>query len=210
MTDRSAPSAARHAPSAERNRAPLADVLATVLPDAGLVLTVAEGTGQQVAWFADRFPALSWQPSDPDEESRASIAAHTTGLANVRPPIDLDTTLTDWGIDTADAIVCSNMIHIAPWQVTEGLLAGAGRLLTPDGVLVTYGPYKVDGQHTAETNAAFDASLRQRNPAWGIRDVGEIEELGKAQGLGLEQRLPMPANNFSLIFRAGPPGGGAR
>lgn len=195
----------RHAPAAERNREPIAEVLAGVLPASGLVLEVASGTGQHVVWFAQHLPHLTWQPSDVDSDALASIVAWTgdAGIANVRAPIVLDATSPSWPIDAADAIVCSNMIHIAPWAAAVGLFAGAGRILPAGGVLCTYGPYRFHGQFTAPSNAEFDASLRARDPAWGVRDVDDLEELARGNGLALVDTVAMPANNHLLVWRRG-------
>jgi SAM-dependent methyltransferase len=193
----------RRHPSAERNRGPILAVLERVLPPAGSVLEIASGTGQQVVHFAAALPQLTFQPSDPDPVSRASVAAWTaeTGLANVRPPLDLDTRAPDWGIAAADAVVCINMIHIAPWSCAEGLFAGAARLLPAGGPLVLYGAFKRGGAHTAPSNAAFDASLRRHDPDWGIRDLEAVEALSVAHGFILEEVVEMPANNLTLVFR---------
>jgi SAM-dependent methyltransferase len=195
------------APAAERNAAPILEVLQGVLPARGTVLEIASGTGQHAAYFAAHFtaglPDLLWQPSDADPRARASIAtwrAHT-GLANLLAPLDLDVMREPWPIAAADAIVCINMIHIAPWEATLALMQGAGTRLATSGVLVTYGPYRRGGAHTAPSNAAFDADLRARNPAWGVRDMEAVETLAEAAGLVCEARVPMPANNFSLVFR---------
>jgi SAM-dependent methyltransferase len=195
------------APAAERNAAPILEVLQGVLPARGTVLEIASGTGQHAAYFAAHFtgglPDLLWQPSDADPRARASIAAWRahTGLANLLAPLDLDVMREPWPIAAADAIVCINMIHIAPWEATLALMQGAGTRLATSGVLVTYGPYRRGGAHTAPSNAAFDADLRTRNPAWGVRDMEAVETLAEAAGLVCEARVPMPANNFSLVFR---------
>lgn len=193
----------RHAPAAERNREPIADVLASVLPARGLVLEVASGTGQHVVWFARRLPHLVWQPSDVDPDALASIVAWTGdgGIGNVRPPLLLDAMSPTWPIAAADAIVCSNMIHIAPWEAALGLLAGAGRILPPGGVLCTYGPYRFAGHFTAPSNAEFDASLRARDPAWGVRDVDDLEVGARERGLSLVDIVALPANNHVLVWR---------
>jgi SAM-dependent methyltransferase len=205
----------QHAPSAERNRGPILAVLERVLPAAcrsgesgesgntGTVLEIASGTGQHAVHFAQAFPQLTWQPSDADDEARASIAAWTahSGLANVRAPLALDVREAEWGIDAADAMVCINMIHISPWASAQGLIAGAQRLLPPGGVLVLYGPYRRGGAHTADSNAAFDQQLRQRNPEWGVRDMEDVVALADAAGFACDEPIAMPANNFMLVFR---------
>lgn len=197
-----------HAAAAARNTRPILDVLREVLPQEGRALEIASGTGQHAVAFAEAFPAFQWQPSDPDAAARDSIAAWAaeTGLANLAPPIDLDVSDRGWPdlvSGDLDLIVCINMIHISPWQACEGLLAGAGSLLRPGGLLYLYGPYKRDGAHTAPSNAAFDESLRGRDPAWGIRDMSEVEAAAVRRALVLDKVAAMPANNFSLIFRKG-------
>jgi SAM-dependent methyltransferase len=193
----------QHAPSAERNREPILAVLKRVLPATGTVLEIASGTGQHAIHFAAALPHLVWQPSDVDDEARASIAAWTahSGLANVRPPLALDVRDASWGIEAAAAIVCINMIHISPWASAQALIGGAGRLLGPGGVLFLYGPYRRGGAHTAPTNAAFDEQLQRRNPAWGVRDMEAVVALADAAGFDADEPVEMPANNFSLVFR---------
>ncbi len=193
----------RVAASAERNRDPILAVLTRVLPAAGTVLEVASGTGQHAAYFAPRLPRLVWQTSDPDPEMRASIAAWVagTGAANLKPPLDLDVRSPSWPIDSADAVVAVNMIHIGPWAACEGLLAGAGRLLDDGGILYLYGPFHVGGRPTAPSNAAFDDSLRRRNPEWGVRDVDDVAAAAAAHGLELSETVDMPANNLSVVLR---------
>ncbi|AXF00521.1 DUF938 domain-containing protein [Paraburkholderia hospita] len=193
----------QHAPSAERNREPILAVLERVLPATGTVLEIASGTGQHAIHFAAALPHLVWQPSDLDDEARASIAAWTahSGLANVRPPLALDVRDASWGIEAAAAIVCINMIHISPWASAQALIGGAGRLLGPGGVLFLYGPYRRGGAHTAPTNAAFDEQLQRRNPAWGVRDMEAVVALADAAGFDADEPVEMPANNFSLVFR---------
>jgi SAM-dependent methyltransferase len=193
----------RHAPSTARNRDPILAVLRGVLPASGLVLEIASGTGEHIAHFARALPCLDWQPSDRDDNLFASIVAHGVDLAdgNFLPPMCLDATATDWPVARVDAIMCINMIHIAPWSACEGLMRGAGRVLPPGGVVFLYGPYKLDGRHTAESNAAFDQSLRSRNPDWGVRDLVEVTALAVRHGLALTGTVAMPANNLSVVFR---------
>jgi len=192
-------------PHVARNRAAILDVLRRVLPQRGLVLEIASGSGEHAAYFAKELPALAWQPTDADPQALASIAAHGTagGAANLLAPLHLDVTAEHWPVERADAAMCNNMIHIAPWKVSEGLLAGAQRTLPAGGVLYLYGPYKVDGRHTAPSNQEFDASLRARNPAWGIRDLADVVDLAKRHDFALAETVPMPANNLSVIFRRG-------
>jgi SAM-dependent methyltransferase len=192
-------------PHVTRNRQPILDVLRRVLPPQGLVLEVASGSGEHAAYFAKELPLLSWQPTDPDAEALASIAAHraAAGAANLLPPLQLDVTAQPWPVAHADAILCNNMIHIAPWAACEGLIAGAARLLPAGGILYLYGPYKIDGRHTAPSNQAFDDDLRARNPLWGIRHLAEVVALATHHGFALAETAPMPANNLSVIFRRG-------
>ena len=178
-------------------------MLARVAREGADVLEIASGTGEHATFFAERLPIASWQPSDPDEASRASIdawAAHL-GTEHVRPAIALDVTQHPWPIARADVIVNINMIHISPWRTCEALLAGAGELLAPGGVLYLYGPFRRGGAHTAPSNEAFDASLRGRDPAWGVRDLETVAEEASKHGLTLEEVIPMPANNLSVVLR---------
>jgi hypothetical protein len=211
MTDRpepwqpgSGPSIAgkRYAPATQCNRDAIVAVLREVLPSSGLMLEVASGSGEHAVHFAAAFPALDWQPTDPDPAALASIAAWRAeaNLPNLRPPLQLDAS-TDWPIAQADAILCINMIHISPWEATLGLLKGAGATLPPGGLLYLYGPYTRDGVETAPSNLAFDASLKSRDPCWGLRAVEDVIAAAKAEGLEFEQLIEMPANNLSLLFR---------
>ncbi len=195
--------ARRTAPATARNREPILGVLRRVLPPSGLVLEIASGTGEHAAHFAAALAHLEWQPSDCDPEARASIDAHAAaaGLANLRPAIALDAAAATWPIARADAILCINMLHIAPWEATLGLMAGTARILPPDGVLYLYGPYRVGGGDTAPSNAAFDRSLRARDPRWGVRDLEAVTALAQEHGLALVERVPMPAHNLSLVLR---------
>jgi SAM-dependent methyltransferase len=188
-----------------RNRAPILDVLKRVLPAAGLVVEVASGSGEHAVFFAEALPGLSWQPTDTDAGALASIAAHRAAAEapNLLPPLPLDTTSEQWPVACADALVCNNMIHIAPWAVTEGLMRGAGRLLLAGGVLYLYGPYRIDGRHTAPSNQDFDAWLRRQNAEWGVRDLADVTDLAARHGFALAETVPMPANNLSVIFRRG-------
>ncbi|MFM0551992.1 DUF938 domain-containing protein [Paraburkholderia sediminicola] len=202
MTD-SQPALRQHSPSAERNREPILAVLRTALPATGRVLEIASGTGQHAIWFARALPGLDWQSSDADAGARDSIAAWTAheGLANVRAPLALDVHRPDWGVDTLDAVVCINMIHISPWSAAQALFAGASRRLVDGGVLYLYGPYKRGGAHTSPSNDAFDQQLRGRDPEWGVRDMEVVVALGASVGLVCDEPIAMPANNFSLVFR---------
>lgn len=193
--------ARRHAPATERNRDPIATVLRQELPDAGLVLEVASGTGEHIVHFAGLFPALHWQPTDPDPQARDSIEAWAAAHANIRPPLDLDAAASHWPIDAADAILCINMVHISPWESTLGLMAGAGRLLPPGAPLILYGPYLRDAVDTAPSNLAFDMSLRDRDPQWGLRHLEDVDHAAMAQGLEPSRLVEMPANNIMRVYR---------
>jgi SAM-dependent methyltransferase len=190
-------------PAAARNRDPILEVLRRVLPARGTVLEIASGSGEHAVYFAAALPHLVWQPTDPDPAALRSIAAYraSAGLPNLAPPVALDAAASAWPVEAADAVVAINMVHIAPWRATEGLMAGAARVLGPAGVLYLYGPYMVDGAHTAPSNAAFDESLKARDPAWGVRDVADVSALARSHGFVLAERVAMPANNLSLIFR---------
>lgn len=191
----------QHAPAADRNREPILAVLRRVLPRTGLVLEVSAGTGQHAAYFAAAFPGVVWQPTDVDPAALASIAGWTAGIENVRAPLVLDVEAPAWCVARADAIVCINMVHIAPWSATEGLLAGAGRVLSAGGVVYLYGPYRIGGVHTAPSNDVFDESLRARDPAWGVRDLEAVVAAAAAHGLAHEETVAMPANNQSIVLR---------
>ncbi len=197
----------RHAPATDRNREPILSVLSRVLPPSGTVLEIASGSGEHAVFFASRLPGVMWQPSDPDDAARASVDAYReeTGLANVLPARALDARddADVWGIARVDAIVCINMIHIAPWSSCEGMMRGAGRLLGPGGVLFLYGPFTRDGAHTAPSNASFDESLRARDPAWGVRDVADVTREAETNGLAHVETAPMPANNLAVVFARG-------
>lgn len=192
-------------PAAARNAAFIAEVLQRVLPPSGLVLEIASGSGEHAVHFARALPALVWQPSDPDEAARRSIVAHTraAGLANIRQPLAIDATRQPWPVSRVAAIVAINMIHIAPWDATIGLMAGAEETLAEGGVLYLYGPFREDDAHTAPSNAAFDDSLRARNASWGIRDVEAVVAAARGHDLHLDEHVVMPANNLSLILRRG-------
>jgi hypothetical protein len=197
-----------HSPAADRNKQPILEVLRTLLPPAGTALEIASGTGQHAAWFASALPRWTWQPSDADPEMLPAITARTAeaGLANVRPPVLLDVLASQWPAagepfaQPFDAIYCANMLHISPWPTCAALMQGSARHLSSAGVLVTYGPYLEDGVATAPGNVAFDASLRSRDPAWGLRRVEDVAAQARAAGLVLRQRHAMPANNLLLVF----------
>ncbi|MGH1340490.1 MAG: DUF938 domain-containing protein [Nannocystales bacterium] len=190
-----------HAPAAERNALPILEVLRERFPSSGLVLEVASGTGQHVATFAAAMPGLRFAPSDRDADALRSIGAWTEGMDNVAPAVQLDVSSARWPVGTVDAVFCANMIHIAPEEVVGGLMRGASEHVAPGGVLALYGPFRVGGQHTAPSNAAFDASLRSRDPSWGVRDLESVEAMGRAAGFDLEHVQEMPANNKLVFFR---------
>jgi len=190
----------RFAPSAARNRDPILAALRPHLPENGLLLEIASGSGEHALHIAAAFPRLTVQPSDPDAGARASIDAWAadSGLANLRPALALDAATQPWPIAAADAVLCINMIHIAPWRAAEGLVQGAARLGAP---LFLYGPYRRDGSHTGPGNIAFDADLRARNPEWGIRALEDVAALAAGAGFAPPDILRMPADNLLLILR---------
>ena len=191
-------------PTAERNKGPILDVLARVLPRRGLVLEIASGTGQHVLHFAKALSDLTWQPSDPDAELRESIALRVREeqLANITSPIDLDVTALPWPLQTADAVVAINLVHVAPWPATTlALFEGARALLSTEHVLFLYGPYRRFGRHTSESNAQFDLVLRAQNPEWGLRDMEAVADIAAGAGFVLAETVAMPNNNFSLVFK---------
>lgn len=195
----------RHAPATLRNRDAILAALGRHLPARGTVLEVASGTGEHAAHFAAALPHLVFRPSDPDPGARASIDAWAAGarLPNLRPALALDVTESDWerAVGAADAVLCVNMVHIAPWAATPGLMRGAARLLPAGGVLCLYGPFKREGRHTAPSNAAFDADLRASDPAWGVRDLEAVAAEAAAQGFAPPTIEEMPANNLLVAFR---------
>ncbi|HWT13117.1 MAG TPA: DUF938 domain-containing protein [Allosphingosinicella sp.] len=201
MTD-----ARRSAPHVARNAAAIVEVLSGVLPERGLVLEVASGTGEHVVHFARAFPRLNWQPSDPEAAALASIGAwrEEAGLANLRPPLPLDVRSADWPVAGADAILAINMVHISPWAATAGLMRGAGRVLGEGAPLYLYGAYRQSGVATAPSNEAFDASLRARNPEWGVRDLEDVVAEAERNALRLDRVVAMPANNLSVVLRKEP------
>jgi SAM-dependent methyltransferase len=194
-------SRALHAPAAERNKAPILDVLAAHLPPRGRVLEIASGTGQHVVHFAAALPGLVWLPSDPDASQRASIAAHAAaaGLDNVAEPLELDV-LSRWPDIRVDAVVVANLLHVAPPQALPALCAGAAGVLAAGGVLHVYGPFNRDGRYTSEGNQRFDRALREQNPVWGIRDLETLLAAAADCGLRERQVIDMPANNLSVVL----------
>lgn len=197
----------RHAPATARNREAILAVLQRHLPSKGNVLEIASGSGEHILYFAQANSSdLVFQPTDLDEAARASIDAWVAscGVSNVRRAIELDATGEVWPVSSADAVLCINMVHIAPWAATEGLVRGAARILPAQGILYLYGPYRFGGRHTASSNEAFDADLRRRNPEWGVRDVEAVVDLATAHGFQSPMIEQMPANNVSLVFRRMP------
>lgn len=193
----------RHAPAALRNREAIADVLALELPEAGLVLEVASGSGEHALYFAERFPSLTWQPSDPDPAALASIQAWRSEheRPNLLPPIELNGEDSDWALGHADAIFCANMIHVSPWEACEGLFAGAARLLERGTPLILYGPYLEEDIETAPSNVAFDHSLKARNARWGLRELSKVDAVAAHNGFTRSARYSMPANNLTVVYR---------
>ena len=193
-----------YAPSTGRNRNPILGALQLYLPERGLVLEIASGTGEHVSYFASQSPAdLVFQPSDVEAEHRASIDAWVRGLelVNVRPAIALDAVSDAWPVAQADAVLCINMSHISPWAATEGLIRGAARTLAPGGFLYLYGPYRRDGRHTAASNEGFEQWLKSQSPEYGVRDLEAVAALAAAHGFSPPDVIDMPANNFSVVFR---------
>ncbi|HEX8215285.1 MAG TPA: DUF938 domain-containing protein [Allosphingosinicella sp.] len=196
-------SEARSAPAVARNTGPIIDVLRGVLPESGLVLEVASGTGEHALAFARAFPHLLWQPTDADPVALRSVEAWRTadGAPNLMAPVHLDAAGGTGPVERADAVLCINMVHISPWAATVGLLAGAGRVLESGGPLYLYGPYRQPGVETAPSNEEFDRSLRSRNPEWGLRRLEDVAAEAELHGLALDAVVPMPANNLSVVFR---------
>ncbi|MEZ5956866.1 MAG: DUF938 domain-containing protein [Hyphomonadaceae bacterium] len=195
---------------ASRNREPILNVLERVILRGSRVLEIASGSGEHAIYFAKHLNQVLWQPSDPDPNSRASIAAwiEMEGVQNPWPPLDLDVLTPDWekAVDGHhyEAVVAINMIHISPWEATKGLMRGAAKVLAnathQPPVLYTYGAYKRGGQHTALSNEAFDIWLKERDERYGVRDLEAVEAVANAQGFRLREIIEMPANNLSLVF----------
>lgn len=195
--------ALREAPAVARNREPILAVLRALLPGPATVLEIASGTGEHALWFSSQLPDVTWQPTDRDDDALASIATWraTSDVVNLLAPLPLDASAPEtWPALRTDAIVAINMIHIAPWRATEGLMAGAARVLGPGGVMFLYGPFR-EGEAIAPSNAAFDADLKARNPEWGVRDLAVVTDLARQNGFELADTISMPANNLSVVFR---------
>ena len=197
------PPAARIAPATARNRDPILAVLRRVLPPAGTVLEIASGSGEHAVYFAAGLPHLAWQPTDRDPAALVSIEAYREAApaSNLLPPLALDVCEQPWPVSRIEAVVCINMVHISPWAAAQGLMAGAAELLAPGAILYLYGPFMEDGRHTAPSNAAFDASLKAQNSDWGVRDLGDVRNLADEHGFEFVERVAMPANNLSVVFR---------
>ena len=193
----------RHAPATARNSEPIAEVLKQELPAEGTVLEIASGSGEHAVFMARRFPQISWQPSDPDLDALASIGewAREAGLANLRPPLQIDATAEVRPVSNVEAMFCANMVHISPWSATEGLFEGAARVLETGSPLILYGPYFEEDVEPAPSNLAFDESLRSRNADWGIRQVSMLDKVARRIGFNRTARYEMPANNLTLVFR---------
>ncbi|CEG10647.1 hypothetical protein BN961_04087 [Afipia felis] len=190
-------------PATQRNRDAILEVLRGVLPPSGLVLEIASGSGEHIVHFANALPGMTFQPSDPEDAARLSIAAWTaeTGLSNIRPPLAIDVRREPWPIAQADAMLCINMIHISPWEATQALMRNAGRILSKGAPLYLYGPYRQKDVVTADSNEAFDADLKSRNPQWGLRQLDDVAALAREAGFSGPAVTPMPANNLSVVFR---------
>lgn len=190
-------------PATRRNQDAILDVLRRVLPWRGRVLEIGSGSGQHVVHFAAELPRLHFVPSDLEAVHRDSVAAWTAhlGLDNVETPLAIDASTDRWGVDRTDAIYCANVIHIAPWEVCLGLMAGAAARVGEGAPVILYGPFKRDGRHTAPSNEAFDHSLRSRDPRWGVRDLSEVTEVASSHGLELDEVVEMPANNLTVVWR---------
>lgn len=190
-------------PAPERNKQPIFEVLSRVAPSSGTLLELASGTGQHAVYFASRLPGLVYQPTDVDDANLVSIAAWQSEakLSNLLAPLRLNVLEEPWPVGEVQVVYNANLVHIAPWECAEALVRGAARHLSPGGVLFLYGPYKVGGAHTAPSNQAFDEDLKRRDPRWGVRDLEAVVALAEAQQLRLEERVAMPANNQSLVFR---------
>ncbi|PZQ60367.1 MAG: SAM-dependent methyltransferase [Variovorax paradoxus] len=189
-------------PASDRNKAPILAELLRQLPAQGQALEVAAGTGQHAAHFGAALPGWQWQPTEPEVSMHPVLATRCAGLPNVAAPMALDVREADWRVPPAslDLVYAANMVHISPWEATEGLMRGAGQVLRPGGRLVVYGPFVVEGETLAPSNAAFDADLRRRNATWGLRALVDVAARAESAGLSLAERIAMPANNLLLVF----------
>lgn len=196
-------------PAADRNKAPILDALQRLLPPVARVLEIASGTGQHAQHFAAAQPGWTWQPSDADERLGAAIDARCRGLANVRAALRLDVLDDPWPLGRADAapldaVYTANLLHISPWPTCGALMRGAAAQLRAGGLLLVYGPFRVDGEPTAPSNEAFDADLRARDPRWGLRRLADVQAEAAGAGLAWRRTVTMPANNLLLVFEASP------
>jgi SAM-dependent methyltransferase len=193
----------RSAPATERNRDPILAVLQRFLPTEGTLLEIACGTGEHAAYFAPRFPGLTWQPTDQDMAALESTTHWVADaeLANLKPPLRLDVRETPWPVERADVIYCANMIHISPWASGQALIEGAGRILPASGLLILYGPFMVGGKHTAPSNEQFDGWLKAQSPSWGVRDLDVVKAEAAKAGLEHVETVQMPANNLTVVWR---------
>jgi Protein of unknown function (DUF938) len=193
----------QYAPATARNRDFILDVLRDVLPMTGVILEIASGSGEHVVHFARNLPSLVFQPSDPEPDALRSISAWVAAaeVANVRAPIVLDASQSSWPIASAEGIICINMVHISPWDATVGLFRGAAAILPPGSPFYLYGPYKREGFATAPSNRAFDQSLRDCNPTWGLRNLEAVVAIAQSVGFSVPTVTEMPANNLSVVFR---------
>ncbi len=196
----------QYAPATQRNREPILEVLLRVLPPSGNILEVASGTGEHSIFFAPAFSSRQWIPSDPNAISRDSIEAwrKESLIDNIHSPLNINAQDSIWEIEKEfldiTTIININMIHISPWSACLGLMEGAKRLLPSGGILYLYGPYKQEGKHTALSNEAFDESLRDQNPEWGVRNLEDVIKVAEDNGLVFKEKVAMPANNLSVIF----------
>lgn len=198
-----------HAPAVARNRDPILDILKDCLPAEGTILEIASGSGEHANYFTDALSPCCWLPSDPDQSARDSIRAWwwDKQLNNILPAVNIDCREAHWVVESEPpspaikAMVCINMLHISPWDATQGLIRGAERILPSGGILYLYGPYKIGGSHTAPSNQAFDQSLKSRNPEWGVRNLEDVQALAEQHGLNFVKTIQMPANNLSVIFK---------
>ena len=195
-----------HAPPTDRNRDPILAVLRRWLPATGTVLEIASGTGQHALYFTGQLPGITWQPTDIGEGQLRSIAAWraTEERPNLLAPLPLDVTSDDWPVDRADAILNVNMIHASPWTTCLGLFRGAARVLPPGAPVLLYGPFMIDGEHTAPSNARFSLDLQSRHPNWGVRDLADVRRVANENGFELAERVPVPSNNFVVVFTRQP------
>lgn len=191
----------KYSPAADRNKSFIGEVLDKILPTEGTVLEIASGSGQHVRYFAKEFPHLCWQPSEFDPQNIDSVTEFTSGVDNIAPCLMLDASSPDWGVKNISMIININMIHIAPWSVCEGLFKGAGRTLAKDQLIYLYGPMLIEGRETSESNLEFDASLKKRNPQWGLRLLKDVVAQAEKNGFYLHGLVTMPANNHSVVFK---------